>query len=119
MNKFLFALLLTALLSFIAQLFLPWWVIAPVAFVVAMLFKQSGLAAFVSGFLSIFLLWVVYAFTLSSANDHLLAAKVSDLLKQLTGGGIVGVLVFTGLLGGLVAGFAALSGRLAMQLFGK
>ena len=119
MKNFLFSLILTALLSFVTQLFLPWWVVAPIAFLVALLFKQSGFAAFLSGFLAIFLLWVVYAYTLSSANDHLLAGKVTELLKQLTGGGVTGLLVFTGLVGGLVAGFAALTGRMTMQMLDK
>lgn len=119
MKNFLFPCVLTAFLSFVAQLFLPWWVIAPVAFVVALVFKQSSFVAFLSGFVAVFLLWLGYAFTLSSANDHLLASKVTELLKQLTGGGLTGLFVFTGLVGGLVGGFAALSGNMAMKLRSK
>lgn len=113
MKNFLLSLLLIAIITGILQLFLPWWVIAPVAFIVALLIKQSGGKAFLSGFLAIFLLWAGYAFVISSANDNILATKVAVLLKQLTMGSVIGLYVFTGLVGGLVAGFAALTGSLA------
>lgn len=116
MKNFLLSILLIAALAGILQLFLPWWIIAPVAFVVALLIKQSGWMAFASGFLAIFLLWVVYAFTLSSANDNILVSKVAVLLKAITQGSAVGLYLFTGLIGGLTGGFGALTGSQVASL---
>lgn len=110
MKNFFLALLFTAFPACILQLFLPWWVIAPVAFVVAYFVPQKPLAAFGAGFFAIFLLWVGYAFILSTSNDNLLAGKVAELLMALTGNSIVGLYLLTGTVGGLVSGLAALTG---------
>ena len=115
MKNFFLALILTAALCFILQLFLPWWVIAVAAFAVAFFIKQKPLAAFGAGFLSVFLLWVVYAFILSSANNNILATKVAELLKALTGNSVAGLYLLTGTLGGLVSGFAALTGSFSSR----
>ena len=49
--RLLLAVLLTALLSFIAGLFLPWWSIAPIAFLVALLLGLGVGRSFLAGFL--------------------------------------------------------------------
>ena len=48
--KFLAALILTALLSFIAGLYLPWWGIVIAAFVVGLLVIQKAGLSFLAGF---------------------------------------------------------------------
>lgn len=116
MKNFFLSILLTAVLSALLQTFLPWWTIAIGAFVVAYFLQQKTGLAFVSGFLAVFILWIGYAYFLSSANDHLLAAKITELLKALTQGSVLGLYLLTGLIGGLVGGFAALSGSLAGKL---
>lgn len=116
MKNFFLSILLTAVLSALLQTFLPWWTIAIAAFVVAYFLQQKSGLAFVAGFLAVFLLWVGYAYLLSSANDNLLAAKITELLKALTQGSLAGLYVLTGFIGGLVSGFAALSGSLAAKL---
>ena len=108
--KFIVSLLLTALLSFALCLFLPWWFIAAAAFLVAVSIPQKPGLAFVSGFLALFLLWGIMSFLISSANDHLLAHKVSVMI--LKAGNPYLLMVVTALIGGLVAGLAALSGSL-------
>ena len=106
--KFFVSLLLIALLSFAACLFLPWWAIAIAAFLVTALIRQAPVYAFLAGFLSIFLLWSIMAFIISYNNDDILAHKVSQLIIQVDNPLLL-VLV-TGLLGGIVAGLAALAG---------
>lgn len=106
--KFIVSILLTALLSFALCLFLPWWFIAIAAFIVAVCIPQKGGRAFLSGFLALFLLWGIMSFMLSNANDHLLAHKVSLLILKADNPYIL--ILVTGLIGGLVAGLAALSG---------
>src|SRR5688500_10737239 len=106
--KFFVSLLLIALLSFAACLFLPWWAIAIAAFLVTALIRQAPVYAFLAGFLSIFLLWSIMAFIISYSNDDILAHKVSQLIIQVDNPLLL-VLV-TGLLGGIVAGLAALAG---------
>jgi hypothetical protein len=106
--KFILALLLTAVLGFLAGLFLPWWSIAIVAFVVALLIPQNLILSFVSGMLGIFSLWAVLAIWIDLKNDSILSHRISELMK--IGGSSVLLICVTALIGGIVGGFAALSG---------
>ena len=107
--KFLVALILTALLSFIAGIYIPlWWFFAAVALLVALLVHQKGSKAFFAGFLGLFFLWLVLAFWMDKANDGVLSVKIASLLPL--GGSKWILIIVTAFIGGLVAGFAALSG---------
>jgi hypothetical protein len=106
--KFLVAVILTALLAFIGGLYFPWWVIAIVAFLVAILIHQNAGKALLSGFLGIFLLWGALALWINIKNEGILAAKIASLLPL--GGSAIVLILVTGFIGGLVGGLAALSG---------
>lgn len=115
MRNFLITFFTVAIAAYLLQPFLPWWIVAVIAFAVGFLVKQHAIAAFSASLLGVFTLWVVYAFTLSAANDHLLAGKIAALLGPLTGGSVVVLFILTGLVGGLVAGLAGLCGRFTAQ----
>lgn len=106
--KFFIASLLTALLSFIASLWFAWWIIAIIAFLVALLVHQQAWKAFLAGFLGLFLLWAVLAEWIDIENKSVLSAKIATLLPL--GGNSLLLVLITGIMGGLVAGFAAMSG---------
>lgn len=107
--KFIVAILLTALLSFAAGLFtvLPWWSFAVCAFIVALAIHQKPWKAFLAGFLALAILWGLLAFLADAANGQVLSAKVAGVLSI---GNSAILLLITALVGGLVAGFAALTG---------
>ncbi len=105
--KFASSLLLIALLSFAACLYLEWWSIAIVAFMVAALIPQSPGKSFLTGFLAIFLLWGVLSFWISNANDHILAYKVSLLILKIDNPYLL--MLITALIGGIVGGLAAIT----------
>lgn len=117
MRTFLISTLTIAVTAALLQLFLPWWIIAIVAFAVGYLHQQNMPVAFVSGFIGVFLLWLVYAFVISSSNEHILAQKVAELFPLK--GNVFALLAISGLIGGLVAGFAAMSGAAARQALSK
>lgn len=106
--KFLISVVLIALLSVAACLYLPWWSIALVAFAVAAIVPQKPWASFLSGFTALFFLWGGLSFYLSSSNNHLLAGKISILLLQADSPNVL--IAATAFVGALVAGLAALSG---------
>lgn len=107
--KFLIATILTALLSFIVGIYVPlWWFFAIVALLVAVLIHQRAGKAFFAGFLGLFILWFVLAFWMDAGNDGVLATRIAALLPL--GGSRWILMIFTAVLGGLIAGFAALSG---------
>lgn len=114
MKNFILSVLVIIVGAAALQPFFPWYIIAAVAFVTGYLIKQSALTSFLSGFTAIFLLWVVYAFILSNANNDLLAHKVAMLLPL--SGNVHLLMLVTGIIGGVVSGFAALSGRFAASL---
>lgn len=110
MKNFLLATVLTAAAAALLQYFLPWWSVAIAAAVVGFLYNEGKFAAFTSGFIGIFVLWTVHAFSISLANHHILAEKIAQLFP-LGGHGSL-VILITGIVGGLVGGLAALSGNL-------
>jgi len=106
--KFLAALILTALLSFIAGLYLPWWGIAIAAFIVALLVNQKAGMAFASAFSALLLLWSGLAWWINVKNENILSARIGELLG--IGNNPFLLISITAIIGALVAGFAAMSG---------
>jgi hypothetical protein len=105
--RFLLSFLLIALLSFIAGLFGPWWLIAVVAFLVILLLPQTAGKSFLAGFLAIFLLWSLLALIIDLKNDSYLSAQVAQLFGL--GPASILLVLITGLLGGIVSGLAAMT----------
>lgn len=106
--KFITAIILTALLAFISGLFLPWWGIAITSLLVAVLVHQKAGKAFLSGMLGVFILWAGLAWWIDMKNNGVLSKKIATVLPL--GGNSLLLILVTGLIGGLVAGFAAMSG---------
>lgn len=112
--KFLVALLLTSLLSFIAGLYLPWWGIAIAACLAAILVYQKAGFAFLAGFTGLFLLWSFLAYWIDSSNESIFSAKIGELLG--IGNNPFLLVLITGFVGGLVGGFAAMTGSLLRRV---
>jgi hypothetical protein len=113
--KFIVSVILTALLGFAAGLYLPWWGFAVVAFLIPLVIIQKPYMAFIAGFVALLLLWGGLAWWISTANDHLLAHKISVLvIKADSPLLLVGL---TALTGAVVGAFSALSGSLLRRLF--
>ena len=106
--KFIISFILTALMSFAACFYLPWWSIAITAFIIAVLIPQKPGKAFLTAFLALFLLWGGLSFWISNNNDHILAHKVSLLILKVDDPYLL--ILATALMGALVSGFAGLSG---------
>jgi hypothetical protein len=111
--KFTISLLLTALLSFAAGLYLPWWSLAIAAFAVALLIPLKPWLSWLSGFLGLFLLWSILAIWIDMKNQHILSQKIAQLLP--VGGSVFLLILLTALVAGIVAGCAALTGAYARK----
>ena len=114
MKNFLTSIIIIITASALLQQFLPWWIMAIPAFIVCFFVEQKSFAAFGAGFVAVFCVWFGYSFFLSAANNNILAIKVAELLPLK--GRVWLLLTVTGLVGGLVSGFAALSGNLTAKL---
>lgn len=106
--KFIASFLLIAVFSFLACLYFPWWSIAIVAFIISVIIPQRPGVSFLSGFISLFLLWGILSYWISAANEHILAHRVSLLI--LKNDSPIVLIIITALLGALVGGLAALTG---------
>ena len=98
------------------QLFLPWWIIAPVAFIFAAWKAKSAGGAYKAGFGAIFLLWVVMALMQTLPNENMLANRVGLMLglPEIPFRWVL-VLLITGIVGGWAGGFSALAGFYCRQ----
>lgn len=106
--KFIVALLLTGLIAFIAGLYFDWWSLAIVAFLIAILIHQQPGKAFLAAFLALFLLWAGLSWMIDLKNESILSARISTLIG--IGNNPMLLVLITGLIAGLLAGMAALSG---------
>ena len=106
--RFLLATLLTAALSFIAGIYLPWWSLALVAFLVAVLIQQKTGYAFLSAFTAIWVLWGGLALFIHVRNMGVLTQKMAHLFPL--NGQSFYLILLTAMVGATVAGFGAMSG---------
>lgn len=105
--KAIFAFVSIIILGFIAQLFLPWWVITIICFALGVTFIDKTLQAFTVGFFSVFLLWSALALVKSYQNDFILLNRMSEVLP-LHNPGLL--LLATGAIGGLIGMLSTASG---------
>lgn len=118
--KFIFNILLVALIAAVLQWTLGyWWLVGVAAFFIGTFTgNRGGTRSFFIGFWGIALLWTGIAFYKSFPNEFMLAEKMSKLL--MLGNSPFAVLGVTALVGGLVGGFSALSGNsLYKMIVGK
>jgi hypothetical protein len=105
--KFIIQLVSIAVLAFILEIFFPWWSIAISAFLLGYGFKSN--ANFFAGFLGIGLLWLGKAILIDLNASMPLAENVAAILMLKSK---VLLMLATAVIGGLVGGFASLSGSL-------
>ena len=84
------------------------------AFIVTAVIPQSGPMSFITGFLALFFLWGGLSFWISYNNDHILAHKVSLLIIKIDSPYLL--MLISALIGGTVAGFAAMAGSYIRKL---
>ncbi|MFY0592635.1 hypothetical protein [Roseivirga sp.] len=115
MKKQTYNFITTIALALILSLFLPWWSIMVAGFLSGAIVRLRKASTFFVPFLAIALFWMVNAWLLSSANDFILAKKVSELIEL--GGNPYILILVTGVIGGLAAGVAAIFGNQCRAAF--
>jgi hypothetical protein len=115
MKNFLISIVCVAFLTYTLGLFLPWWSVAIAGFLTGVLIEQKRILAFLSALIGSFLVWSVISFLISINNDHILASKISLIILKNNSPELL-VLV-TGMIGGLTAGFSSLTGRSISIIF--
>ena len=108
MRNFLFIILI-AVTAAVAELLMPWWVIAIVPFFIAILLNRKGSTSFLVGSAGIALFWMTALLMKDIPNEHILSRRMAMLFK-LPNYGLL-ILVVT-VLGGLIGGLSAWAGSL-------
>ena len=107
--NFVKQLIVTLALCFILQYFLPWWTLALGAFAGGYLFGNKGWVSFFAGLLGVGLLWFSAALFIDIQTQSILTEKVARIFPTKTPALLF---LLTAIMGGLPAGFAALTGSL-------
>ncbi len=94
--KFFIGVILIALLSAIAEYWLPWWVIAVVCFVVSFVLRQRPGRSFLMGFVGIAIFWLDAAMMHDGANEHILSTRMAGLFHLPNYGMFICVTVLVG-----------------------
>ncbi len=107
--RFLLAILLIASISGFLQAFLPWWILAVVAFIVSSILLEKGWLGFIAGFIGVIIPWFIYSMYLNNQNNGILSEKIANLMS-LPNQSVLLLVVM--LIVGMVGGMSALSGAL-------
>jgi hypothetical protein len=104
----------SVLISFVIG---SWWSFVPVCIVVGAVIGSPAGQSYAYGLAAMTLLWSTYAMIINSANGGVLTSKIGELL----GGAVSGtqLIYVTGLLGGIVGGFATMLGATFRDLLRK
>ena len=113
MSKSFFGILAILIFGSMAQSMLPWWSIVFVAGFAGALFEKSSFKSFLMGFFGVLLLWSLYALIINSGNEGILAHRMGQLFNGLGGSTMI---LITGIIGGFVGGFGAMTGTLGRKL---
>ncbi len=112
MKFFAIQLITTVLTCFLLQTFFPWWTLVIGAFAGGYLFGKNGWSAFLAGLLGAGLLWFLMAMLIDVQTQSILSEKVAKIFPTKTPALLF---LLTATIGGLPAGFAALTGSLLKQ----
>lgn len=112
--RFLFTIILIAIVAGIAECFGPWWVAALVAGLSCYFAGMRSGKAFWAGFFGIALLWLSVALWRDIPNGHLLSQKMALLLFHQPTPALY--LTVTALIGGLIGGLSAWAGAQLRKL---
>lgn len=100
-------ILLIAALSFVAEMFAPWWSVAAAALLVGFWRAGTGWQAAAAGAVGVGLLWLIMAGSIHFRSGSILTARIAEMLRlPLT----AFVLVLTAVIGGAVGAVAASAG---------
>ncbi|WP_020531723.1 hypothetical protein [Flexithrix dorotheae] len=111
--NFLVKIILILVFGSLFQLFFPWWTIALVSGIVIFVNGGKGFNSFLTGFIGVGMLWFGYAFIIDQETGAILTEKVSKIF--FLPHPFLLILV-TGLIGGIVGGFSALTGSFLREI---
>ncbi len=114
--KFLFKVILIAVLTYAFEQYFPWWSIGIAAFLGGYLIKTKGLNSFLAGALGVGLIWLWMAWQIDYKTNGILTIKMAELFN-LTNKNIL--IAITAILGSVIGALTAWTGHNLRALFDK
>lgn len=111
--KFVIKTILIAVFCSLAGVYLPFWSLAAVAFIISLMVRTGNWASFFAGFLAVFALWTVLAWSTDQDTHSILTERVTQIFMGISN---LALILITGFIGGLVGGLGAASGSLLASL---
>jgi len=111
--RFVSITLLIFVVAAILQCYLPWWIIAVVAFGANLIWPQKGILAFLTGFIGIGATWMLYAIWIDWESNNILSKKIATLFNLPSSFLLI---LISLLISGLVGGFGALTANQLRRL---
>lgn len=116
MSNFFQRTFIIALLSGVAQLFMPFWIVVVVAAIVSVFTSDNVASGFASGTTAIGTLWLFTALFLDLSSFSVLTNKMVELFALPSKGHLIAITVA---IGSLLGGMGAMTGTLLRQIFVK
>ena len=115
MKDILLQFILTLILTYVIQLFMPWWSLIIVTGIIALFFRYKFAAtSFFVGLLAVALGWFLAAlFLTNSPENQVLVNKIGELFSGLNR---MSLMLTTAIIGGIMGGLGALTGTLGRKL---
>lgn len=108
--KLFLRLILIAVLTYFFSLIFPWWIIVILGLGVGLLIPGGSLSTFISGFVGVGIIWMGHAWNLDAINESKFTLTMLEVLGMFDDP--IVLIAFTGFIGGLVGGFATMTGSL-------
>ena len=108
--KLFLRLILIAVLTYFFSLLFPWWIIVIIGLGVGLLIPGGSLSNFISGFVGVGIIWMGHAWNLDAQNGSQFTLTILEVLGIFDDP--IVLIAFTGFIGGLVGGFATMTGSL-------
>jgi hypothetical protein len=111
MMRQLISILIITILSVVATSFLPWWLIAVIAFLAVAFVRPPK--PFLAGFFGIALFWLIAILVQDVRNEYILSQRIAEVFSLPH----VSILIIVNvLLGGLIGGLAGWSAAAMRKL---
>lgn len=112
--KFILKVLLITGIYYLIQPYFPWYVVVLSPLFIGFLFNSSRWSTFLAGFLGIALVWLYVIITTDASNQSILSSKIATMFGLPSKEWLIFMNI---LLGGVLGGWAALTGLSFRKLF--
>ena len=114
--KLIIRIIAIGVLTYFVSPFGSWWMAMVSSFLICFMLPSSGLIAFIAGFLGVGLVWLGSAWDLDVENSSAFSSRIAEVMQM---GKPLILILFSGAIGGISGGVAAITGSSFRKVFAK